>query len=148
MTWFLILLLAGGLLALAWFRLSAGLSAGLAGAAAIVVIWGGAAWPVITLYVLAAALLAAAAFRPLRRVLVSNRLLGWFKWVLPPISDTEREALDACSRSRGPRSPNESRLFATARLNACVKCSSNGRSTTSSWICSRKAGTSSARNAS
>lgn len=95
MTWFLILLLAGGLLALAWFRLSAGLSAGLAGAAAIVVIWGGAAWPVITLYVLAAALLAAAAFRPLRRVLVSNRLLGWFKSVLPPISDTEREALDA-----------------------------------------------------
>src|SRR5699024_10738409 len=39
--------------------------------------------------------LAVAAIRPLRRVLVSDRLFGWFKSVLPAISDTEREALDA-----------------------------------------------------
>src|SRR5690625_7426327 len=93
MTWFLILLLVGGLLALAWFRLSAGPSAGLAGAAAIIVIWSGAAWPVITLYALAAVLLAAAAFRPLRRGLVSNRLLGRVKSVLTPISVTGGEVV-------------------------------------------------------
>lgn len=34
---------------------------------------------------------------PLRRALLSNRLLGWFKRVLPPLSATEREALEAGS---------------------------------------------------
>jgi acyl-CoA dehydrogenase len=32
---------------------------------------------------------------PLRRTLVSDRLLVWFRKVLPPVSATEREALDA-----------------------------------------------------
>lgn len=35
--------------------------------------------------------------RPLRRLLVSNRLLNWFRKVLPPLSQTEKEALDAGS---------------------------------------------------
>ena len=33
--------------------------------------------------------------RPLRRVLVTDHLLGWFRKVLPPISETERIAIDA-----------------------------------------------------
>jgi acyl-CoA dehydrogenase len=33
--------------------------------------------------------------KPLRRVLVSNRLLTWFRSVLPPLSETEQIALDA-----------------------------------------------------
>jgi acyl-CoA dehydrogenase len=32
---------------------------------------------------------------PLRRVLITNHLLGWFRKVLPPISETERIAIDA-----------------------------------------------------
>ncbi len=33
--------------------------------------------------------------RPLRRMLVTDNLLGWFRKVLPPISETERIAIDA-----------------------------------------------------
>ena len=33
--------------------------------------------------------------RPVRRMLVTNHLLGWFRKVLPPISETERIAIDA-----------------------------------------------------
>jgi acyl-CoA dehydrogenase len=32
---------------------------------------------------------------PLRRILITNHLLGWFRKVLPPISETERVAIDA-----------------------------------------------------
>lgn len=33
--------------------------------------------------------------RPLRRAVISNRLLGWFRSVLPPLSETEKVALDS-----------------------------------------------------
>lgn len=33
--------------------------------------------------------------RPLRRLLISNRLLVWFRSVLPPLSETEKVALDS-----------------------------------------------------
>ncbi|HEX7965743.1 MAG TPA: acyl-CoA dehydrogenase [Gammaproteobacteria bacterium] len=33
--------------------------------------------------------------QPLRRLLISDHLLGWFRKVLPPISETERIAIDA-----------------------------------------------------
>jgi len=33
--------------------------------------------------------------KPLRRLLISDRLFGWFRKALPRISDTEQEALDA-----------------------------------------------------
>ncbi len=95
MTWLLIITLAVGLLALAWFRTPSWLAALLAVAALVGTIWQAASWPVITLYTVAAIALTVVAIRPLRRVLVSDRLFGWFKSVLPPISDTEREALDA-----------------------------------------------------
>ncbi|HEV2212426.1 MAG TPA: acyl-CoA dehydrogenase, partial [Gammaproteobacteria bacterium] len=34
-------------------------------------------------------------WRPLRRMLLTDHLLGWFRKVLPPISETERIAIDA-----------------------------------------------------
>ena len=34
-------------------------------------------------------------FRPLRRVLISRPILRWFKSVLPPMSETEKAAIDA-----------------------------------------------------
>jgi len=95
MTWLLIIALLVGLLALAWFRAPSWLAALLATAALAGTIWLGAAWPAITLYAISVVALAVVAVRPLRRTLVSDRLFGWFKSVLPPISDTEREALDA-----------------------------------------------------
>jgi len=95
MTWLLIIALITGLLALAWFRSPAWLAALLAIAALAGTVGQSASWPVISLYAIAAAALTIVAIRPLRRVLVSDRLFGWFKSVLPPISDTEREALDA-----------------------------------------------------
>ncbi len=95
MTWLLIIALAVGLLALAWFRSPSWLAALVAIAALVGIIWQAASWPVITLYALAAAALTVVAIRPLRRTLVSDRLFGWFKSVMPSISDTEREALDA-----------------------------------------------------
>lgn len=91
----LLLLLLIGLPALAWFRAPAWLAALLALAGLALSLTQAAAWPVLTLYVLAALSLLVVAIRPLRRALLSNRLLGWFKSVLPPISATEREALDA-----------------------------------------------------
>jgi acyl-CoA dehydrogenase len=33
--------------------------------------------------------------KPVRRVLLSKPLLGWFKSVLPPMSSTEKDAIDA-----------------------------------------------------
>jgi acyl-CoA dehydrogenase len=42
-----------------------------------------------------AAVAAVLFFAPLRRALVSDRLLAWFRRVLPPVSQTEQEALDA-----------------------------------------------------
>ena len=34
-------------------------------------------------------------FEPLRRAVISNRLLAWYRRILPPMSQTEREAIDA-----------------------------------------------------
>ena len=35
------------------------------------------------------------AIKPLRRLLISDRLFGWFRKVMPSVSETEQEALDA-----------------------------------------------------
>ena len=35
------------------------------------------------------------AIKPLRRLLISDRLFGWFRRALPKVSETEQEALDA-----------------------------------------------------
>jgi len=44
---------------------------------------------------LVATVLAVLNFKPLRRPLLSAPLLNWFRKVLPPMSDTEKEAIDA-----------------------------------------------------
>ncbi|MGB5591567.1 MAG: acyl-CoA dehydrogenase, partial [Gammaproteobacteria bacterium] len=44
---------------------------------------------------LVVAVLAVLNFKPLRRTLLSAPLLAWFRKVLPPMSDTEKEAIDA-----------------------------------------------------
>jgi len=67
-----------------------------AGAAALT--WSASA-PVLAAvaWVLVAAFAALSLARPLRRAVVSGPLFGVFKKVLPPMSDTEREALEAGS---------------------------------------------------
>jgi hypothetical protein len=54
-----------------------------------------AGWPAIVVSAVAMLVLVPLGLPPLRRALISNRLFGWFKSVLPPMSATEREALDA-----------------------------------------------------
>ena len=46
-------------------------------------------------WIVFAVLAVAINLRPLRRMLVTDHLLGWFRKVLPPISETERIAIDA-----------------------------------------------------
>ncbi len=82
--------------ALAYFRASrwvwaAAGAAFLAGAslAGLPPLWRGVLW---TLFIAAAGVLL---IPQLRRMLVSDPLLGWFKRVLPQVSQTEQEALDA-----------------------------------------------------
>ncbi|HUO82488.1 MAG TPA: acyl-CoA dehydrogenase [Gammaproteobacteria bacterium] len=48
-------------------------------------------------WILLAAVAAPFNVRPLRRALFSRRLLSWFRSVLPPMSETERAAIDAGS---------------------------------------------------
>lgn len=57
----------------------------------------GASWPVWGLAAALAGLVVLTLIPPLRRVLISDRLFGWFRSVLPAMSATEREALDAGS---------------------------------------------------
>jgi acyl-CoA dehydrogenase len=59
-------------------------------------LWSGApAWLLWTLWIAATAVLLAINVRPLRRSLISARLLPWFRRSLPRLSRTEQEALDA-----------------------------------------------------
>ncbi|HMB60385.1 MAG TPA: hypothetical protein VKN35_10780, partial [Xanthomonadales bacterium] len=44
---------------------------------------------------IAAVTLIGFAIKPLRRLLISDRLFGWFRKVMPAVSETEQEALDA-----------------------------------------------------
>lgn len=46
-------------------------------------------------HVLTFLVLAFFSIKPLRRLFISDRLFGWFRKVLPKVSDTEQEALDA-----------------------------------------------------
>ena len=101
-----------------------------------------------------------------RRRLVSNYLLQIFRRVLPPMSDTEREALEAGSvwweaeLFRGdPRwqklldipaarlSARRSRRFWMARSKNCAGCSTTGTSRTYAATCRRRCGVSSRKKA-
>ena len=94
LTWFL--LIAAGALALLYFRFTLILSTGIAAAAIAVAQFAGDGFNLLPwlLFLLVAVPLNA---QPLRRAWLSKRLFGWFRKVLPPMSDTEREAIDAGS---------------------------------------------------
>jgi acyl-CoA dehydrogenase len=91
-TWFLLTLLAFG--ALAFRRSSLPVWTAAAALLLLGVQFGGAgltAWPWALFAVLAALL----NLQPLRRAVLSRPLLKWFRSVLPPMSATEKEAIDA-----------------------------------------------------
>jgi len=54
-----------------------------------------ASWLVIGIYAIVTIALAALSVTPLRRALISKPLFAWFQGVLPAMSETEKEALDA-----------------------------------------------------
>ncbi|WP_223846101.1 acyl-CoA dehydrogenase [Wenzhouxiangella sp. AB-CW3] len=95
MTLTIIALLFLTLAATAWFRAPGWLAVVLALAALVAAIATPAGWPAVVIGLLAALVLVPLGLPPLRQALISNRLFGWFKSVLPPMSATEREALDA-----------------------------------------------------
>lgn len=83
--------------ALAYFRAPRVVWVGLLGAGLLAATLAGLLSPVArgvswTLYVCASAI---ALFYPLRRAVLSEPLLGWFRRVMPQVSQTEQEALDA-----------------------------------------------------
>ncbi len=96
MTLSLLLIFLIGLAALAWFRSPAWLFAAFAGGLTALSL---AALPVaLALEVVLIASTVALVFmavKPLRRAVLSRPLFNWFKGVLPAMSATEKEALDA-----------------------------------------------------
>ena len=82
-------------LALAYVSAPAWLAAILTGGAAVGSALLGAHLAVTVIGALIALPLVVAAIPPLRRALLTHRLYGWFRKVLPVMSDTEREALES-----------------------------------------------------
>ena len=74
-----------------WAGVAAGFLIGASLSGTLSPVWRGALW---TVFVAVAALLLVP---QLRRALLSDPLLGWFRKVLPQVSQTEQEALDAGS---------------------------------------------------
>src|SRR5262249_19876596 len=72
-----------------WAAAGAAWLAGLSAQRAVAPTWGAA---LLTVLIVASVLLLIA---PLRRVLLSDALLAWFRRVLPQVSQTQQEALDA-----------------------------------------------------
>ena len=96
MTLLFFALLIVGLLALAWFRAPIWLAAALALAVTVTTaLWMPVAWPVDILFIITTVVLVFMAITPLRRAVLSRPLFNWFKGVLPAMSATEKEALDA-----------------------------------------------------
>ncbi|MEE4296000.1 MAG: acyl-CoA dehydrogenase [Wenzhouxiangella sp.] len=84
-----------GLLALAYARAPAWSAALLSaiGLAATPIV--GVAWPISAAFAVSTIVFAVLAIHPLRRSVISAPLFSWFKTVLPAMSSTEKEALDA-----------------------------------------------------
>jgi acyl-CoA dehydrogenase len=91
-TWLLLIVVAFGALAYRRSALPVWTAAGALLLLAMQLTGAGLAPVPWIVFILVAGLLNA---RPLRRVLLSSPLLGWFRSVLPPMSATEREAIDA-----------------------------------------------------
>jgi len=95
--WFLLGLAAIGVCF--YHRVALWMSTGIAGLALLGYTFtgaGGAAW-LAFLWVVYAVLAVTLNAAPLRRMLVTDRLYDWFRRIMPGISDTEREALEAGS---------------------------------------------------
>lgn len=95
MTLTVTLLFFAGLLVLAYLRAPAWAAAAFAAVALLSASQLGPAWPLLALTALTALVFAVMALHPLRRALISAPLFKWFKSVLPAMSATEKEALDA-----------------------------------------------------
>ncbi len=95
MTLALLSTLIVGLLALAYARAPAWSAALLSGLGLAATPLASVAWPVSAIFAVAAIGFGVLAIHPLRRALISAPLFSWFKTVLPAMSSTEREALDA-----------------------------------------------------
>ncbi len=89
-----VLLIVAGALALAFRRSSLATWTTCAAGAALLVHVSGDGLSIFTWVILAIAA-AVLNFRPLRRSLLTVRLLKWYRKVLPPMSATEKEAIDA-----------------------------------------------------
>ena len=95
MTLSLLFVFIVGLLALAYIRAPAWAALALSAAALVLAPLAGAAWPATAIFALASVGFALMAIHPLRRSLISKPLFAWFQTVLPAMSATEKEALDA-----------------------------------------------------
>jgi acyl-CoA dehydrogenase len=84
-----------GLLALAYVRAPAWSAALLSAVGLAATPVAGVAWPVAALLAISTIVFAVMAVHPLRRAIISAPLFSWFKTVLPAMSATEKEALDA-----------------------------------------------------
>ncbi|HMA99273.1 MAG TPA: acyl-CoA dehydrogenase family protein, partial [Wenzhouxiangella sp.] len=84
-----------GLLVLAYLRAPAWAAAALSAAGLMATSLATIAWPVTGLMAISAIAFAIMAIHPLRRAVISAPLFSWFKTVLPAMSATEKEALDA-----------------------------------------------------
>ena len=91
-----VVFLFAGLGLVAYLRLPLWLAA--AGTLAAAIVFAGftnLALPAVVTYIVMAAVLCFMAIKPVRRALLSGPILNWYKTVLPAMSTTEKEALDA-----------------------------------------------------
>ena len=95
MTLTLSLIFLAGLLVVAYLRAPAWAAATLSVLALLASSQLTVAWPLVAVLALATIVFGVMAFRPLRRAVISAPLFAWFKGVLPAMSATEKEALDA-----------------------------------------------------
>lgn len=93
MTFLVALLLAFG--ALSYFRAPLWLSTLILASGVVLTYLMQASWAVIGVYALTTLALAFLSLTPVRRSLISKPLFAWFQGVLPAMSQTEKEALDA-----------------------------------------------------
>ena len=95
MTLTLSFILLAALLTLAYLRAPAWSAAALAVLGLFAASQLAPAWPLLAILALATIVFSLMALHPLRRAIVSAPLFAWFKTVLPAMSATEKEALDA-----------------------------------------------------
>ena len=89
------LVFIAGLLTLAFLRAPAWAAAALSAAGLVATTFTAVALPMVVLLAAAAIVFSLMAVHPLRRSVISAPLFSWFKTVLPAMSATEKEALDA-----------------------------------------------------